>query len=101
MQIVAAAIAVDVQHLAAGEHAGGEPAFKRVGAEFCRPDAIVCGSSSVSGTPPAVTCAAEKSFVPVMSNLQPLRREASFLSCGALIFTAGSLCAMPATPTSM
>ena len=39
MEVVAAAIAVDVQHLAAGEHAGGEPAFKRVGAEFCRPDA--------------------------------------------------------------
>ena len=39
MEVVAAAIAVDVQNLAAGEHAGGEPAFKRVGAEFCRPDA--------------------------------------------------------------
>ena len=39
MEVVSAAVAVDVQNLAAGKHTGGEPAFERVGAEFRRPDA--------------------------------------------------------------
>lgn len=38
MQVVSAAVAVDIQNLAAGEHTGSKPAFKRVGAEFRRPD---------------------------------------------------------------